>query len=729
MRKILPILFFLVLTFSFLTLFVPRVYAVDPTPTPDPNAAGGGGGVGIGAAGSTDGQWVQDAEVTFIGKTASRSASFLDWTLQNYQWLCVTKDPNNQYFCNNNNDPLIPFWVIIRNIVYAFLALFVLGTAFILIITRGQNITVMRFIPRFVFIIVLITLSFSLVQVIYQATDIVQDFFLKNNGTYISTQDLLYMGFSYQDFQGYRVSGDQYAESAFISLLLVRLTAITYYVMTGILLIRKIILWFFIIISPILPLLLFYKPIRNTAKIWVGEFFRWLLYAPLFAVFLRGLVVVWKAGIPLPFIPTDGSVVYPTAINILLGGPGQRIYYNGPGVAAGSSNSVNLPDTFALYVVALLMLWVVILLPFLLLKIFLDYLGTLSLDNNVVLKQAANRFSFLNPSKGVPPASPKSPPGAGQPAGSARALPFYASKGAAVAPIQIKSNIQESVRESSEILRSANLSIPKMRDIAQYETSFMSSNQSQRSQVTEMHSNLSKIANPSTAIVASEREKFTTVRQQLLDQKQKGNPIASSVLAASAASITTKAENAVKDREGHLTAAVHAQTQTAALPSVNHVQQVSLEDYEEVRNLWTENYENIDPPKDLSGNQIERQQWIKNDMDKINQAIALLSSPEPEKVNQGMSMVANILPFLLIGGFSKSEVVAYLKAKMEAGKSVLSQVQKKETEEDSMVSTQKKETAEPREMSEAVAASIPDKEKDLQQGPMQDNEIKEEKPQ
>lgn len=167
--------------------------------------------------------------------------------------------------------------------------------------------------------------------------------------------------------------------------------------MTGILLVRKIILWFFIIISPVFPLLLFYKPIRNTAKIWIGEFFRWLLYAPLFAIFLHGLVVVWQKGIPLYFpqiaqgLPQAGEVVYPTAINILLGGPGQAI---------SMTNSVNLSNTFALYVVALLMLWVVILLPFLLLKIFLDYLATLSLDGNVLFKQFANRgtaFSQVSP--------------------------------------------------------------------------------------------------------------------------------------------------------------------------------------------------------------------------------------------------------------------------------------------------------------------------------------------
>ncbi|HVT01478.1 MAG TPA: hypothetical protein VHE53_04570, partial [Patescibacteria group bacterium] len=164
---------------------------LQPTAAPEPTGD---------AADADVGKWVEDPEVTFVGKTGARSGEFLDWTLRNYNWLCVTKVSENQ--CDNKNNPLVQFWIIIRNIVYAVLALFVLVTAFILIITRGQNITVMRFVPRFVFVVVLITLSFSLVQFIYQVTDIVQGFFLRNDGAYITTKDLLYIGFKYQDFIG-----------------------------------------------------------------------------------------------------------------------------------------------------------------------------------------------------------------------------------------------------------------------------------------------------------------------------------------------------------------------------------------------------------------------------------------------------------------------------------------------------------------------------------------------
>ena len=97
MRKFLPIfLIFLFLNSIFFTSFKP-VYAQTPNP-------------GI------DGKWVGDSEVTFVGKTGARSGEFLDWVLQNYSWLCVKKNTQNQ--CDNTNNPLIPFWMIIRNIVY-----------------------------------------------------------------------------------------------------------------------------------------------------------------------------------------------------------------------------------------------------------------------------------------------------------------------------------------------------------------------------------------------------------------------------------------------------------------------------------------------------------------------------------------------------------------------------------------------------------------------------------
>jgi hypothetical protein len=147
-------------------------------------------------------------------------------------------------------------------------------------------------------------------------------------------------------------------------------------------------------------------------------------------------------------------------------------------------------------------------------------------------------------------------------------------------------------------------------------------------------------------------------------------------------------------------------TASQSLPVVNRVQQVSLEDYEEVRNMWVENYETLEPPQTLEGKSLEREEWISSDIQKVNEAITLLSSVEPQKVDEGMEMVGSILPFLLMGGFSKSEVVAYLKAKLAAAKSVMESAAKKKDEESTYINRDESTEAK-NEMSMHQARELP----------------------
>lgn len=635
-------------------------------------------------------EWVNDPEVTFVGKAAARSDGFLNWVLREYQWVSVPQGETNS---------LVSVWVTIRNIVYAFIVLFVLITALVMIVTRGRSITFRRFLPRIALIILLVTFSFPIIQFLYQIIDIIQGFFLRFGNDIIQSKNLLFVGFDYKNFVGYRLTGAINEESAFISLLLVKLTAVTYYVMVGLLLLRKIILWFFIIVSPIFPLLLLYYPVRNTAKIWIGEFFRWLLYAPLFAIFLNGLVSLWarstpaNTGIPLGFNFTGSGaaagtdIIYPTAINILLGGPGQIL---------SLTNSVNLRDTFILYVVALLMLWVVILLPWLLLQIFLDYLHTISFGEGSPIKQIINSMPFLNKYglAGTPPPPP--PPPSYKPAGMAMPLPF-AQKATVSVPLAQTIHRQE----TAEILRLANLSIPTMRDIAQYETSTITAGYRRPEAVSRMHETLQQIANPAQASPL-EKERFTMLRGKLLSAKEKGNPVATSILtAASTVSTAPGAIPAGVVPSRHIIAEV-----PKSLPSTNRVQSVNLDDYESVRKMWEENYEKLDVPPSPDGTPKEREEWVKSDMDKIANVINLLSSQDPAKVSQATQMVGGILPFLLIGGFSQTEIIAYLKAKLEAAKTVVAHLEKKKEQEETLLEVNKKEEEKPKVMEASEQAPM-----------------------
>lgn len=474
-----------------------------------------------------EGSWIHDTEVTTTGKNAARAGMLLDWTLRDYKWASDSAYTNN---------PLVPLWLVIQRIVYALFLFVVLVTAFILIVTRGRSLTAKRFLPRFFLVVLLVTFSFSLVQFLYQIIDIFQGFFLKNPaGQVISQKDLLYVGFNYQSFQGLRVFGQAYDESAFISLLLVKLTAFTYYAMVILLIFRKIILWFLIIVSPVFPLLLLFYPLRNTAKVWIGEFFRWLLYAPLFAIFLSGLVRLWHSGLPLVFnftgVGSDASTIYPTAINILLGGPGQAI---------GLHNSVNLPDTFALYLVALLMLWTVIILPFILLQIFLDYMMAFNYQNNPFIKQMYTMLS----NRPIPPFSPlppTTPPPAS--AGLARSLPFARKfeipKTTGLAKDIPRTAAQTVTRPTlvtrnnqTEISRLTNLSIPTMRDIARYESTRLSRDVTSKQEIERMKQTLVSIANPASVTSTTERDRFRMIRERLVTAGQQGNSVATTILNA-----------------------------------------------------------------------------------------------------------------------------------------------------------------------------------------------------
>src|SRR5664279_2587332 len=88
----------------------------------------------------TGSYWVVDPEVTFIGKNAARSGNMLDWTLQNYQWVCVNKVTARS--CDNSKNPIAQFWLLIVSyIVVPLLFVVILASAMVIIITRGRSLT------------------------------------------------------------------------------------------------------------------------------------------------------------------------------------------------------------------------------------------------------------------------------------------------------------------------------------------------------------------------------------------------------------------------------------------------------------------------------------------------------------------------------------------------------------------------------------------------------------
>ena len=109
-----------------------------------------------------DGSWVIDPEVTFIGKNAARSGDLLNFTLQNYGWVCISKSASGQ--CDNSGNPLTAVWLkTVTYIVVPLLFMVILVTAIEIIVTRATRMTIMRSLPRVVAIILVLVFSIAII--------------------------------------------------------------------------------------------------------------------------------------------------------------------------------------------------------------------------------------------------------------------------------------------------------------------------------------------------------------------------------------------------------------------------------------------------------------------------------------------------------------------------------------------------------------------------------------
>jgi hypothetical protein len=338
-----------------------------------------------------------------------------------------------------------------------------------------------------------------------------------------------------------------------------------------------------------------------------------------------------------------------------------------------------------------------------------------------------------------------------------------------------------------------------MRDIAKYETSAISSDISRHAEIARVHETLERIANPSVISTPTEKQQYTTVKEKLIQEGQKGNYLASTILSAaettstssSASSMSTstsilnrqqettklgdtferienpdiagpiekqkyitikqqllEAERSgdpiatsiltatrkgklgsseeikqklkeAKEKGNSLAATILQEAGIIDIkkalvnkfPVVNRVQSVSLDDYEAVRKMWVENYQKLEPPKSVGSKAINRKEWIMSDINKITETINLLVSTDPQNVKKGMESVGTILPFLLIGGFSQTEVIAYLKAKLEAAKVVIAESSRKEEEENTVLDQNQKTEEKPKEIS--AQEELPEKDEEI----------------
>lgn len=721
--------------------------------------------------------WVNDEEVTALGKAGERSREFLYWALTHRSI--------------DNHPILISIWSFAKNLTYFFLIIVAAVIGLGIIIGQRTNfnlkIEVWPLLIKIGTLFLYVTFSATLVLLIVQLSDTLMLFFIEKlnvkqlfnifflqnaNGSVIKESET-----AYQTFQGCRNLNVDLLDSVKTSKFMVNLTNLTYYLIGIMLILRKVILWLLLFVSPFLALLMPFVLIRNIGWIWIGVFFQWVFYGPLFALFLGALATIWNSPSHIPYnfdFSRAGNAlgfVYPTSINILYGGPAQQL---------GILNSSNYVDTFAEYIISLIMLWAITFFPWWLLRIFRDYCcdGIYAMKNILLSMYDQTRVN-PNPKPLAPAPSPVS-------SSVGMNLPKETQM-----PIKVRLETVEQIKraETNEITKTLNLSVSKLTDIAHYET-----NKQIKENVTK---NLNYLQNPVQAETPNERQKYMNIRSELFNRAIKEDNTAKQVLSSISTSrveqlqrreeflrsipqtvpVTHIVSVKVKMPQSKVQSVTSSYLQSAAnnstiikevadksqipqsqiqsilssligninkpmqniipdiaqetgldkknvviviqifgkvakdnkqlaediaklenlqsqevekivinqLPiiasSEEHIEEsisipptVSLEDYEQVKKMWKAQYDKGEVP--ISANIKTRVDWINKDIVLITNTLNKLLSSSNELRQEALDELGYILPIFLINNLKGEELIAYLKAKVEAAKEVKEEMEK-----------------------------------------------------
>ncbi len=645
--------------------------------------------------------WIEDPEITAQGKADDRARQFIYWVVT--------------HSSIDNHPALLKVWSTARNVSYFFVILVAAIMGIGMIITQrtnfNANIKVWPSIMKIILILLYISFSASLIITVIQLSEIMMKFFIENLGG----KDLFNIYFAgvsqernYLDFVGCRDLNIRVQEAYKAEMFILKLTNISYYVMGGMLILRKVLLWFLLFVSPFMALLMPFVFIRNIGWIWIGVFFQWVFYGPLFALFLGALASIWKAGIPFIFdfsrVGTTQGYIYPTAINILYGGPAQRL---------AILNNGNYIDTFAEYIITLIMLWAVTFFPWWLLRIFRDYCceGIIAMKNILM--------SMYDQQRGMSP-TPPGPSPIPATIGTALKIPREVE-----IPIKVKLETVEEIKraKTEEITRSLNMSASHLTDIAHFETN---------KQTNEtVRKNLNFLQNPTQAQTMSDRQRYMNIRTELYNRSLKDDRIAKNILSSISTSPVEQTQRRKEILQSIQNVVPTTKLVTIKVPvpgekgKVKEVVKppekpietlipvpptVSIEDYEQVKKMWKQQYEKGEVP--VAENIKTREEWVMQDTVFITNALNKLLSPNEELRQEGLDDIGYILPIFLINNLKGEEIIVYLKAKLEAAKAVQEEKQKeKEIEERLKAKTEEEfvEVAKPKEKEKAQEMKMEEK--------------------
>jgi hypothetical protein len=130
------------------------------------------------------------------------------------------------------------------------------------------------------------------------------------------------------------------------------LTGIGFYLISLLFLFRIVVLWFLIILSPILILLTIMPAMQQYFRYWASIFVRWIAIGPLFALCLGATVFIWKdIGIPLTSLYSS-NIHFDQSGNFAIASPG------------AISPGLNYTKPMMEYIIGLLMMYIPLLLAF-----------------------------------------------------------------------------------------------------------------------------------------------------------------------------------------------------------------------------------------------------------------------------------------------------------------------------------------------------------------------------
>ncbi|MEK7597090.1 MAG: hypothetical protein AAB441_00410 [Patescibacteria group bacterium] len=609
--------------------------------------------------------WIEDPEVTAQGKANDRARQFIYWV--------------TTHAAIDNHPVLTKVWGTARNLSYFLVILTAALLGLGIIIGQRTNfetgIKLWPAITKILTAILYIAFSATIVITVIQLSEIMMKFFIENLGG----SDLFNIYFSgvsqeknYTDFVGCRDLNIRVQEAAKTEIFMLKLTNGSYYFMGGMLLLRKIILWFLLFVSPFLAILLSFAFIKNVGMIWIGVFFQWVFYGPLLALFLGGLASIWKYGIPFVFdfsrIDTAAGYIYPSATSILYGGPAQKV---------SVTNNGNYVDTFVEYVITLIMLWAVTIFPWFLLRIFRDYCceGINAMKNMML----AN----LNP--GHP----------GGPSPSPTPIPANINSNVGVEmkiPREIGATVKtriETIEEikkakTEDISRSLNIKASNITDIAHFETN--------KTLNETTNKNINYLKNPIQASTPAERQKYMNIRSELSSRASKADPIANRFIKSF---IVSKINIAEKES---IIKTLPKPTEILTSDTKKNIEEiiavspaVTLDEYEQVKKMWINAYEKGEIPK--TENLRSRSEWVEYDIVLITNTLNKLLSDDKVLKAQALDEIGFILPIFLVNNLSGDQLVTYLKAKIEAARTVKTLIDR-EKEVTEKLKTKSEETVE-----------------------------------